>query len=94
VAQVAPCENHPEREAIGVCVQCRKRICTGCVTKVDGINYCVSCLEAFAAEGARALPGARRARGDDHSVPAASAYFVLLSLAVWTMLEVLLPGAG
>jgi len=38
------CFLHPERKAIGICVLCRTAICSECSTRVDGINYCQSCL--------------------------------------------------
>jgi hypothetical protein len=43
----ALCANHPQREAVGICVDCRKRVCVECTTKVDGINHCVSCLRTM-----------------------------------------------
>ena len=57
-ATVAACENHLQREAIGVCVQCRVRVCSECSTKVEGINHCVTCLAGLAREGGRKV-GAR-----------------------------------
>lgn len=44
----ALCANHPQREAVGICVDCRKQVCVECTTKVDGINHCVSCLRTMA----------------------------------------------
>ena len=61
-ATVAACENHRQREAIGVCVQCRRRVCSECSTKVEGINYCVTCLAGLAREGGRTLGIARPQR--------------------------------
>jgi len=40
------CYNHPEREGVGVCVQCRRVICVECGTRIDGMNYCTACLNA------------------------------------------------
>ncbi|MEW6378440.1 MAG: hypothetical protein AB1611_02400 [bacterium] len=40
----ANCILHPHRKAFGLCVQCRTPICSECSTRVDGINYCQSCL--------------------------------------------------
>ena len=44
----ALCANHPQREAVGICVDCRKQVCVECTTKVEGINHCVSCLREMA----------------------------------------------
>ena len=38
------CLNHPERDAIGICVKCRKYLCVECATKIAGVNYCADCL--------------------------------------------------
>jgi hypothetical protein len=91
IASIASCENHPAREAIGVCVQCRTRVCSECSTKVDGINYCVRCLSGLAAQGGRTL-GVRRAQTRGAAWLAASAYFGLLSAGTWLLLQVMLPG--
>jgi hypothetical protein len=37
---------HPERAGIGVCVECRRVICTECTTQFEGINRCAACLAA------------------------------------------------
>jgi hypothetical protein len=90
--QVAVCANHAQREAIGVCVRCRTRVCSECATKVDGINYCVACLAGLAVDsGARAA-----ATGGVPSLAGAGAavYFVLLSVLMWGFLELMLPGGG
>lgn len=39
------CTYHPDRAAVGVCVLCRTVICIECSTPIDGINYCVKCIE-------------------------------------------------
>jgi len=38
------CLNHPERDAVGVCVKCRKYVCAECATRIEGVNYCADCL--------------------------------------------------
>jgi hypothetical protein len=86
---IAACPNHPQREAIGICVRCRRRVCSECATKVDGINYCVDCL----AELAR-VPGSsaiRTGRAPLAAYVSAGAYLVVLSGLVWMFLEVMLP---
>ncbi len=94
LAHAASCRNHPEREALGICVECRTRVCAECVTKVDGINYCVSCLAKLAAVG-----GKRAATVTTVSPPwlawlSASALFLLAALLAWGLVEVALPGSG
>ncbi len=89
---VATCENHAQREAIGVCVKCRTRVCSECSTKVEGINYCVSCLAGLAVKGNRKGGAGKAARGKGYL--AASFYAVLLVLGTWVMLEALLPGGA
>jgi hypothetical protein len=89
--QVAACANHAEREAIGICVQCRTRVCSECATKVEGINYCVSCLAGLAVDGGRQaeprVVGSLRA-----GYVSATAYLVTLWALVWGFLEIVLPG--
>lgn len=89
---VAACQNHPAREAIGICVRCRSRICSECVTKVDGINYCVSCLGALAEEGGRKKREGASATSPVLAGLSAFGWVVLLSLVTWGLLELALPG--
>lgn len=42
------CAHHPEREAIGICVVCRRPICAECSTPIEGINRCAACVRALA----------------------------------------------
>jgi len=91
---VASCQNHPQREAIGICVQCRVRICSECTTKVEGINYCVSCLAGLAVEGGRRAGQTRGTEREASAYVSAAAYAVALVAATWVMLEALLPGGG
>jgi hypothetical protein len=88
--QIAACPNHPQREAIGICVRCRRRVCSECATKVDGINYCVTCL----AELAKREAPARSVRLPALTVYlSAGTYFVGLTGLIWVLLEWMLPGA-
>jgi len=85
---VATCANHGEREALGVCVRCHKLVCGECVTRVDGINFCVSCLETIGA--------ARKSRGPARANRTAEAVSTLLltgllALSVWVLLLVVFP---
>jgi hypothetical protein len=49
----APCANHPTREALGICVHCKRLVCSECSTRIDGVNHCVSCLDERAGADAR-----------------------------------------
>jgi hypothetical protein len=51
------CQHHPEEAALGICIVCSAPLCDACITKVDGINHCRSCLLARAE---RDLPRAPR----------------------------------
>ena len=90
----AACQNHPEREAIGICVKCRTRVCSECVTKVDGINYCVGCLSQLAEAGTERQR--REARPTSPALAAFSAFglFVVLLLMTWALVEAAMPGSG
>lgn len=92
MGQVASCLNHPSREAVGVCVACRTRVCSECVTRVDGIGYCVSCLASLAAEGAPKPAAAPRAVSRAFGVAALGGFFIVLVLLSWGLTEVVMPG--
>ena len=91
VFRAAPCQNHPDREALGICIQCRAQVCSECVTKVDGINYCVRCLASMSSTGSI---GATEGKGLSGTVVGllVVCFSVLLVLMTWGMLEVVLPG--
>jgi hypothetical protein len=40
------CHYHPARVGVGICVECRRVICTECTTQFEGINRCAQCLAA------------------------------------------------
>ncbi len=92
MSAAAACQNHPEREAIGICVECRSRVCSECVTKVDGINYCVRCLGALADRGARQDDEDRATTPRWLAFLAAMAWLGTLTILTWIMLMVALPG--
>lgn len=98
LAAAAPCRNHPDREAIGICVRCRTRVCSECSTKIDGINYCVTCLTAAAGAAAgdrrRTTRVGPRASSRLGGIVASVALLLVGTLLVWGMLEALLPRAG
>ena len=89
--QAAGCQNHPAREAIGLCVACRRRVCGECVTKIEGINYCVDCLAGLAAKGGRRATARKAA--SPRAVPFVVALQAcVLSLALFAILQLILPG--
>jgi hypothetical protein len=90
----AACRNHPDREAIGICVECRARVCSECVTKVDGINYCVSCLAVLADRGARKQQAEKQPTSRWLAHVAALALLGTATLLTWGLLEVALPGGS
>jgi hypothetical protein len=53
---MAACFCHPDRPGIGVCMRCRRVICSACCTRFDGVNHCFACIKAMGrpaeAEGA------------------------------------------
>jgi len=83
------CANHPERDAIGICVKCRKYVCSECATKIEGVNYCADCL-----------PGAKKkeARHERSWEKPAAVGVVLMSFFVCSLLigtcAALLPAAS
>jgi hypothetical protein len=43
------CQTHPDREGVGICVNCRAVVCVECTTKIDRMNYCIRCLQSATA---------------------------------------------
>ncbi len=88
----ATCSQHSLREAVGICVRCREPMCSECVTKIDGINHCRSCLEALVAARKEVASVRPRARLPGWFVLTTG--FGLLSCLCWLTIEVLMPGQG
>ena len=42
------CFQHPDREALGICIVCRRPICAECSTPIEGINRCAACMKTLA----------------------------------------------
>jgi hypothetical protein len=91
VPAAAACTNHLEREAIGICVECRSRVCAECVTKIDGINYCVRCLAVLAERGARREQAERRPTPRWLAHVSALALIALVTLLTWSLLAAAMP---
>ena len=77
-----------------MCVECRARICSECVTKVDGINHCVSCYAKVADRGAARRAPKRTPSGRALEVVGAASWLATLALLTWALLEATLPGGG
>lgn len=90
----ATCQNHPGREAIGICIECRARICTECVTKVDGINFCVGCYAKLADRGARRRDGVASSSRRWPSYVSAFALVAFSTALYWVLFMAGLPGGG
>lgn len=93
VMQAAACAFHSEREALGVCVSCRARVCAECTTKVDGINHCVRCLAQRALQDAAPVASATTA-SPRVAVMTAVLWCGVFWLALWGLLEVVFPEAA
>lgn len=91
--QAAACAFHAEREALGVCVACRSRVCAECTTKVEGINYCVRCLAARARAEAES-PTPVTTRSVSRRVAVAITFGLCLWALVWALLELGFPEAA
>ncbi len=92
-ADPAACLHHPDREAMGICVRCRVRYCSECITKLDGVNHCAACLGALAAADGGAPPAARGISPFARRL-AAALYFTLVSGLAWILVEAVFPGSG
>jgi hypothetical protein len=55
------CQNHPDRQGLGICVRCRRVLCAECATKIDRMNFCTTCLAAIGPAPAAAAGGEVRA---------------------------------
>jgi hypothetical protein len=40
---IMKCAAHPDVDAVGVCVNCGRAVCSACRTMVDGKTYCPAC---------------------------------------------------
>ena len=81
------CEAHPQSEAVGICMSCKRRICFECVTRVDGINRCTSCLTEMSTLRPPASQAATKGRGGWRSTAALVGYFVVLFSLAWGLLS-------
>lgn len=39
------CRNHPERDAVAVCISCHTPVCAECRNHIKGKNYCEKCVD-------------------------------------------------
>lgn len=47
------CSNHPDVDAVGVCVNCGRAVCAACRTVVNGKTYCPACATGVSGVGRR-----------------------------------------
>lgn len=40
------CFNHEDKDAVGICVSCKKGLCRDCAIEYDGKLYCKDCFNA------------------------------------------------
>lgn len=92
VTPIVACHNHPDRDAIGICVRCRVRVCPECTTKIDGINHCVTCLVSAAKSAAPERSEVRSEASGVLDVGAGAMLLALVAALMWALLEVTLPG--
>lgn len=78
---MAVCRYHPDRPGVGVCMRCRTVICTGCCTRIDGVNHCHACLRKLARPSKQ--PTAARVVGVAASVLLLGLAWLLLGGALW-----------
>lgn len=82
----ATCQTHPATEAIGVCTRCKRRICGECVTRIDGINHCTTCLASLA-KPVQPAGEAPSSTSQGRANAALVGYFVLLFLLTLGLLS-------
>ncbi len=90
-APAATCTHHALREAVGICMRCKVPLCSDCITKLDGINHCQSCLAKLAQQTAAKPATAPREVPDPLALTLG---FAALAVLAGFMLEGLLPGSG
>ena len=50
------CYHHPDRDAVGQCIECSKTVCPECKVAFDGKIYCNSCIQKKVAGASLAKP--------------------------------------
>lgn len=94
--RVRACQHHPEEAALGICIVCSAPLCDACITKLDGINHCRSCLLARAAQASAAHTAPEGAPGRTALLgwlSFAAGVLLLAALALQTLNAVLPQGS-
>lgn len=60
------CSYHPERDAVGTCVNCGRPVCAECKTMLGGKNYCNPCADELFS--AKPQTGAGKGETSAHAV--------------------------
>ena len=76
---MAVCFYHGDRPGVGLCVRCRKVICSACCTRLEGINHCHRCLAELGRRTAK--------RREPNSALAALTLIALLCAAFFLILR-------
>ena len=74
------CFYHEDRAAVGICMRCRRDICSACCTRLDGVNHCHRCLKEL---------GRRSAEPPTRAAGRAATLVVLLASSLLLFLEFL-----
>jgi hypothetical protein len=89
------CYRHPNVDAVGVCSQCGRGVCTACAMSVKGRLYCKADVERLVSrEGEEAKPVSKRHR----AITLAAIFFILLGvgelcLSIFLMYTGVVPGS-
>lgn len=86
------CIHHPDRLAIGVCVETKKPICGECSTRYNGVNYSREGLEILKQRRLRES-GTRPIRVGLPALLAMGALMAALAFAAYWLLGVWIMGA-
>jgi hypothetical protein len=81
------CHFHADRPAVGVCMSCRRPICSGCVTRLDGVNHCHACLKALSRRPTASAKGRSAAPTAALMIGALAAGWALLALICFALIE-------
>lgn len=50
------CETHPQNPGVAACVRCSAVVCSDCTTRLQGRNFCATCLQRMASPEEQTIP--------------------------------------
>ena len=53
---VVQCETHPQNLGVAACVRCSSVVCSDCTTRLQGRNFCATCLQRMVGPEERSIP--------------------------------------